>query len=263
MIAEFAVASPRRSALHIRAEGAGPDLVLLHGWGLSGAVFADLLPRLATRWRVHCVDLPGHGGSVHVPLVAREDAARRLVDALPRDALWFGWSLGGLLALESAGLAPGIRVVTLATNPRFLAASDWSCGLEPGVLQGFADGLGADYEATLGRFLALQTRGLSGGRDVLRRLRDSLVAAPPRPEALAGGLEILRGADLRQALAPLGSRLHMWFGDRDPLVPACAAEAVARCAPEARVERVAGWGHAPFLADPDALAARLAGLSDD
>jgi pimeloyl-[acyl-carrier protein] methyl ester esterase len=264
MIAEIANTALPGGGLHMRVQGAGPDLVLLHGWGLSGAVFDALVPLLASRYRVHCVDLPGHGASASVALES-SDVLSRLLEALPERAIWFGWSLGGVLALQAAHQAPGriAGVVTLATSPRFLAAPDWPCGLQPGVLQSFAEGLRDDYAATLTRFLALQTRGLAGGRETLRTLRIGLASAPPAPAALASGLQILRGSDLRAILPGLGARLHMWFGDRDPLVPSGAAAAVARLAPQAQVERVQGWGHAPFLADPRGLASRLERMLDD
>ena len=56
--------------LHIDVQGRGPALVLLHGWGLHGGVFALLRARLEPHFTVHCVDLPGHGHSRHVTLPA-------------------------------------------------------------------------------------------------------------------------------------------------------------------------------------------------
>ena len=47
--------------LHVERLGSGPDLVLLHGWALHGGAWAPVAKRLAPRFRVHVVDLPGHG----------------------------------------------------------------------------------------------------------------------------------------------------------------------------------------------------------
>ena len=57
------VRSPASDDLHIEVAGDGPPIVLLHGWGLHGGVFAPLVERLADRFTLHCVDLPGHGRS--------------------------------------------------------------------------------------------------------------------------------------------------------------------------------------------------------
>ncbi|NHX33796.1 alpha/beta fold hydrolase, partial [Escherichia coli] len=39
------------------------DLVLLHGWGLNAQVWQTIIPRIASHFRVHLVDLPGYGRS--------------------------------------------------------------------------------------------------------------------------------------------------------------------------------------------------------
>ena len=50
--------------------GQGPDLVLLHGWGMNGAVWHGIAQELAAHYRLHLVDLPGFGNS---PLQAGTD----------------------------------------------------------------------------------------------------------------------------------------------------------------------------------------------
>ena len=43
--------------------GTGPDLVLVHGWGMNAAVWEPLLPAMSAHFRVTVLELPGHGGS--------------------------------------------------------------------------------------------------------------------------------------------------------------------------------------------------------
>ncbi len=43
------------------------DLVLLHGWGLNAQVWQTIIPRIASHFRVHLVDLPGYGRSQGSP----------------------------------------------------------------------------------------------------------------------------------------------------------------------------------------------------
>ena len=50
-------------SLHVERSGHGPDVVLLHGWAMHGGVFAPLVERLASRFTLYLVDLPGHGYS--------------------------------------------------------------------------------------------------------------------------------------------------------------------------------------------------------
>jgi len=51
-------------SVHVMERGRGPAIVLLHGYMLSGAVWAHQLRDLAPRHRVIAVDLRGHGRSV-------------------------------------------------------------------------------------------------------------------------------------------------------------------------------------------------------
>ncbi|MEO6118672.1 MAG: alpha/beta fold hydrolase, partial [Methylotenera sp.] len=47
--------------LHIESTGTGPNLVLLHGWGMHGAVWQPLVKKLSKIFTLHLVDLPGMG----------------------------------------------------------------------------------------------------------------------------------------------------------------------------------------------------------
>ena len=53
--------------MFIETRGHGPALALIHGWAMHGGLFAPLADRLADRYTLHLVDLPGHGH-------ARDDA---------------------------------------------------------------------------------------------------------------------------------------------------------------------------------------------
>jgi pimeloyl-ACP methyl ester carboxylesterase len=49
--------------IFVRVEGAGPDLLLLHGYPYSSYDFKEMLPALVKRYRVITFDLPGMGFS--------------------------------------------------------------------------------------------------------------------------------------------------------------------------------------------------------
>ena len=46
--------------LKVDVYGSGPDLVLLHGWGMHGGLWSDWADELGEWFRVTVVDLPGH-----------------------------------------------------------------------------------------------------------------------------------------------------------------------------------------------------------
>jgi pimeloyl-[acyl-carrier protein] methyl ester esterase len=246
--------------LYVESNGSGPDLVLLHGWGMNAAVWNDAAPELAQHFRLHCVDLPGHGGSSACAPGTLDALADLLAAALPRRVTVCGWSFGGQVALNWAlRKADQIaRLVLLAATPRFVRGAEWDCGVDAAVLDDFARGLTHDYRATLQRFLALQARGDAHPRVVLRRLREHLLArGEPDVAALGAGLRLLKETDLRDRLEWIAQPALILHGERDTLVPLAAGEYLQRVLPHAVLEVFAGTAHALLIAQPQRTARRI------
>lgn len=245
--------------MHIDTLGQGPDLVLIHGWALHGGIFAPLVERLSAHYRMHLVDLPGHGHSRDddTPL-ALPHVVSAIAAATP-PAAWLGWSLGGLFALHAAATQPQVRgLAMLAATPRFVRGGDWPHAVEPQVFAQFGHDLGTDYRGTLDRFLALDTLGSAHARAELRTLRETLTArGEPDARALQDGLALLERSDLRRALPTLRVPSLWLGGQRDRLVSAAAMQDAAALAPHAQSHSVASGGHAPFLGHADEVAAVL------
>ncbi len=243
-------------ALHIEIVGDGPPLVLVHGWGLHGGVFAPLVDRLSDSFRMHLVDLPGHGYSRddQTPLTLEAAVAEILARTPP--AVWLAWSLGGLFALHAASVSPQVRALALiAVTPRFVRGQDWQHAVEASVFEQFGKDLQQDYRGTLERFLALDTIGSQHARAELRTLKEKLYArGEPSPRALQQGLTLLEQSDLRGSLPAL-SIPSLWIsGHRDRLVSPSAMQAAAAVTSGSRYVDIAGGGHAPFLGHADQVA---------
>jgi pimeloyl-[acyl-carrier protein] methyl ester esterase len=225
-------------------------VVLLHGWGLHGGVWQDLAQRLSQNFRVHVPDFPGHGRSRALEPFTLKSFARDLVSSLPGPAVWIGWSLGGLVALQVARDQPPMvqRLVLIGSTPRFAQAPDWPWAMPGVTLEQFASELERDYRATLQRFLSLQCGHGEAERELLRGLRATLFEhGEPDIQALRNGLEILKTADMRAALPAITSPTLVIHGTRDQLAPRAAGEYLAAQLPQAQLELVPGAGHAPFL----------------
>nr|MBP8771906.1 alpha/beta fold hydrolase [Aeromonadaceae bacterium] len=145
--------------LYVERLGTGPDLVLLHGWGMNGAVFDGIKTELSKQFRLHIIDLPGFGYSADLGI---EDPGLSswldlMLKALPERAHLLGWSLGGMLAIRLAFLYPErvLSLITVASSPRFVAEPEWP-GVKPEVLTSFSAQLQADTHKTIERFLAIQ-----------------------------------------------------------------------------------------------------------
>jgi pimeloyl-[acyl-carrier protein] methyl ester esterase len=268
--------------MHIQIRGAGPPLVLIHGWGMHAGVFDGLAERLSTRHTLHLVDLPGHGRSRSDAIPLTLDAC---VDAIAADtpsAPWLGWSLGGLLALHAAARIPAqaTALVMLCALPCFVRSPDWPYAVDADVFQQFASNLAHDHRATLERFLALETLGSEHAAVELRLLRSQVfVHGEPLPQALVDGLRLLECSDLRATLPQLRVSSLWIAGRRDRLSDWRAMQAAAALAPHRDVQvsrahdaqerppqahylRIEGAAHAPFLTHADEVAAAILDFLD-
>ena len=238
-----------------------PRLVLLHGWGLNGAVFETLAQRLEAGFEVQCLDLPGHGRSSADVAVLEQgiDALAAVLAAQTAAPLQLlGWSLGGMAALALAAQAPQrvTRLTLVATTPCFMARDDWPHGLPPAVLENFATQLRADYRRTVREFLELQVRGSAQAAGTLQQLQQALDAqGSATPRALAAGLELLRSVDLRPRLPQVSTPTLVIGGQYDRVTPPWAGRALAAALPRAEYREIARAGHAPFLSHADTVAA--------
>lgn len=248
---------------HYRSTADGPveHLTLLHGWGLHSVVWDDLMPSLLARFQVTVVDLPGMGQS---PLPNQpytlDFLAQQVASVMPAKTHLLGWSLGGLVALTLAERLPQ-RVQSLATigiNPCFCVRQDWPKATPQVLLDKFSALVQEDSNGALVRFMALICNGSASQKTDIQKLKEILFfCGLPAPRALREGLEVLRQADLREALVTLAQPVQMLFGERDAIVPVAAAAAVQALAPQVDVEVLAAASHAPFIAQVDEVATRL------
>jgi pimeloyl-[acyl-carrier protein] methyl ester esterase len=241
--------------MHIETRGEGADIVLIHGWAMHGGIFAPLVRELMPHFRLHLVDLPGHGYSRDdTGRLDPADSARDIAAAVPR-AIWLGWSLGGLVAMRAAlDHAASVRgLVAVAASPRFVVGDDWPCGVAATVFAEFGAGLARNYRGTIERFLALEALGSEHARVELRELKAHVFErGEPAMSALEQGLHMLETADLRGDLARI-SAPGLWIaGRRDRLVDPAAMRWAAERTRGRYLE--CNSGHAPFLAHARELA---------
>jgi len=250
-------------SLYSETAGKGPDLVMLHGWGLHSGIWDAFAPLLEADFRVTRVDLPGHGRSDWRGEASLDEWVDALLAVVPRRAVWLGWSLGGLVAMRIAQRHPQqvTTLVTLASTPCFVRKPGWQSAMLPSLLETFSVELVQNYVRTLNRFLSLQVRGSEQASAVLKALRAILLAhGEPDASALLAGLDILRSSDLREGMKTLDCPWLMIMGERDTLVPLNAVRETSRLCKAASLEVIKGAGHAPFLSAPQAVAGGIKGF---
>lgn len=246
--------------LHIEIIGTGPNLVLIHGWGMSGAVWQPLVKPLSKIFTLHIVDLPGMGLSRPIEPYHLHTLAEKVSERLPANADILGWSLGGQVAMRIALDYPDLvrRLVLVGTTPCFVNKSfdphsaeyhsTWESGIDPEVFSNFADSVNEDYHKTMMQFLTLQCMGAGDARSTVKTLRNKFAERPaPSSQTLFRALNILLDTDLRAEVPLLRKPTLLIHGDRDSLAPVQAAHWMMRNLPLAFLRVMAGASHAPFL----------------
>ena len=182
-------------------------------------------------------------------MLSFERTAEILAQALPEGSVLCGWSLGGLLAMQTAALAPKRfkQLILVGSTPRFTQADDWPHAQPVGLLALFSAALARNPADVLQRFVSLINQGDAQARAISRTMNQQLLASPlPDTPTLLAGLDWLRKVDLRPLLARISTPTLLLHGEHDRLMPLAAAQGLAQQLPDARLEVIAGAAHAPL-----------------
>ncbi|MGS2724371.1 malonyl-ACP O-methyltransferase BioC [Porticoccus sp. GXU_MW_L64] len=239
----------------------GPEtevpLVLLHGWGAGSGIFAEFAQSLAQQRPVVLVDLPGFGNSQQWLQMGLDDLLETLANQLPPQCHLLGWSLGGMLATAFCARFPERvgKLITLASNARFVASDHWRKGMEADTFQQFCQFFEQSPQACLKQFFGLQSQGDSQQRQLLKALRPFTQVATNDNWRQALGL--LGQLDNRDAVAALSSPgLHL-FGEHDALVPVAAAADISALNSGQQIMVIEGAGHAMHASVPQRVLATI------
>ncbi|AZZ78701.1 MULTISPECIES: alpha/beta fold hydrolase [Pseudomonas] len=229
-------------------------LILLPGWGLGVSPMEPLaaaLQGLDEHLKVEIEPLPQLDSS------DPQDWLDELDERIPHDVWLGGWSLGGMLASELAARRGEhcCGLLTLASNPSFVAHEQWPNAMPGETFDAFLAGCQADPRMTLKRFSLLCAQGAQDPRGLSRLM---LGGAPQTaPGALMAGLELLAQLDTREALLAFrGPQFHLFAG-HDELVPAEAAGALFALLPDIEIGLIEQACHAFLLEDPHGLAGAI------
>ncbi len=253
--------------LHIDVDGAGPVVLLAHGFGGSARNFGPQMRALKDRYSVVRYDARGHGrsdapveASAYTPAAFVDDMRRVLDEVGAETAVVGGLSMGAGIALRFALGHPGrVRGLILSAFP---AGADDPDGFA-GKALAFADTIERDgLEAAGDDYVWGPKTRLD--RNAVNFVRQGFLEHPPH------GLELaLRGviaaqpsvAAMRADLAQLRTPVLIVVGSDDgPSLR--ASRALADAIPHAKLVVVPGAGHVVNLQKPDDVSAAMHGFVD-
>ena len=247
-----------------------PPLLMLHGLTRNSRDFEDVAARYAGDWRVIAVDFRGRGMSAwdpdsshYAPTTYAADVIQLLDELDISEAIFLGTSLGGLVTMIVAAIAPqriagvllndvgpeldlsGIdRIKSYVGQP--VLFRDWSDAAER--LQARAGNVHPAYERDDWlRFAKRTCRATDAGVE----FDYDMAIADPFKAANSG--ETTDAWPYYRALA--GRPVLVLRGEFSDLLPDAAAARMATEFENVEVVTVAGVGHAPDLSEPESVAA--------
>jgi pimeloyl-ACP methyl ester carboxylesterase len=232
----------------VRGAAGAPELLVLHGLGDSIAGWARVLGPLSRTYRVHIVDLPGHGLSAPPPdfrVATMLEPLARYAAGLAAPVL-VGHSLGGWLAARLALLPGSAARGLILVNPAgaVLPEEEWA------AFRQLFDR--ADTRAYL-------ERAFHAAPIALRLFPDEIARAMSSPATRAFLAAVARDDFLRDAeLASLRMPVRIIWGERDRLLPAGSLPFFRAHLPRADVVVLRRAGHLPHLEAPAELARAIA-----
>ena len=239
--------------VYVETLGEGPDLVLLHGWAMHSGIWERVSSQLAQHFRLHLVDLPGHGASptpwIHGP-DALKNMTEMIVGSLPEHSIICGWSLGGQIAMKlSLDMPERInKLILISTTPSFIQHEDWVWAMEKATLEAFIGNLNQDCASTLNRFFTLQIKGDINTVSLLRKLRKYIYKeGMPDQDGLQTGMKALLTTDLRRSIKNINHPVILLHGKNDAIVPPDAARWLHDNLQDSKLIILPDCGHIPFL----------------
>lgn len=228
---------------HLR-DGAGPPVVVLHGWGASIETVASIVNALRPIATVHALDLPGFGQSEAPPapwgveqyggfLASFMDAV-----GIERPAALVGHSNGGRVAICLAARQAG-RVSRLILID--------SAGIRPKRGIAYYRKVGM---AKVGKHAAKRL-GAPG-----RRLHAILVGRAASADYAAASPQMrptlvkLVNSDLREMLPCVSVPALLIWGEKDTATPLADGQLMERLIPDAGLVVFEGAGHYSYLEQP-------------
>jgi pimeloyl-ACP methyl ester carboxylesterase len=247
--------------LHYREAGAGPAMLLLHGFGHSSTAWLRTIPLFAARYRTIAPDLPDYRREkpqqeAFDPQTFSATVVRCIESLALAPVTLVGNSLGGLIAMLAALDRPElVRALVLANPVGFTIPP--SPPLDDALL------------TLLGFWLALPRRpsalvraGYAASFYDPSRVDEETVAEIARYSATPHG-QRMRSRTLHEIfhfsrrlgayharLADLRLPTLVVWGKNDPVLPAKDAEIAQRVLPSPRLELLERCGHLPHIELP-------------
>ena len=234
--------------------GAGPVVLLLHGFPFDKSMWADQVNVLsAAGFRTVVPDLRGLGETKATTEISTmddmaRDAAALLDELKIENGIVCGLSMGGYVAFEFAHLFPSrVRGLVLAGTRAPADNEQEQAGREQQIQTMLRAGMVPISIATVSKLLAPRT--LADKPDVVKRVRKLITGSDPKGAAAAQrGMAARR--DYSDDLPNIKAPTLIIVGREDPIRPVADAEFMRERIPNSRLEIIEDAAHMTNMEQP-------------
>ncbi|WP_187308364.1 alpha/beta fold hydrolase [Buchnera aphidicola] len=168
-----------------------------------------------------------------------------LNNKMPKNAIWLGWSIGGLIASRFALHYPKniLAIISVASSPCFIAKKNWP-GITKCTVYRFYKNLKTNYYETLHTFLTLQQRNLINSIELKKIIYSQ---NKPSIKLLIEGLKIICSVDLRLEITYIKVPVLRIYGAMDSLVPKKISSILDDKCPDTYSVIIEKAAHTPFI----------------
>ncbi|GHE84359.1 lipolytic protein [Amycolatopsis deserti] len=234
--------------------GDGPPLLMIAGFGQSGAVWDAVLPRFTQRFRCYCFSNRGAGGrpedvaGLTIETLA-EDAAS-IIRAIGEPAAVLGWSMGGAIAQCLARRDPDL-VQALVLLSSMARRSELQRNWTAARLALLASGARPEQIETLLLPWMFTPAVLSNAERGAAIVRGNAKGSVVDPAGLRAQATALDQFDATAWLPEIVKPALVVVGAEDVLTPVSAAVELANGLPSADLVVLPRGGHAVILESPN------------
>ncbi|TND09460.1 MAG: hydrolase [Bacteroidetes bacterium] len=235
--------------IRISDTGKGRAVVLLHGFLESMEIWDDFAAQLSKRYRVICIDLPGHGRSECVGYVHRmekmAEVVKDVMDELGlRKYVIVGHSMGGYVALAFAELFPDhLRGLCLFHSTAWADSDQKKLDRERAIRMVKRNPLPYTRQLVTNLFAAANVMKYKKEIDRLKK-----IAARTSKQGIVAALEGMKVRSNREAILRFaGFPVQIMAGKRDNVLPWETLKSQAALAASGRFKAWDNVGHMGFV----------------
>ncbi|CAL4325131.1 Pimeloyl-[acyl-carrier protein] methyl ester esterase [Buchnera aphidicola (Thelaxes suberi)] len=209
--------------LYVKKIGTGRvNLILIHGWGYNSNIWFKINQILNKNFLIHLVDLPGYGNNNNIQSANIYDTIDILYYNLPTNAIWVGWSIGGLIISKLAIIYPNCiaGIINITSSPCFIKKPQWP-GITIKKLNDLYQNMQKNYFNSINNFLKLQIKDNLYLKKYEKKTLNKIIYKhfPPSYITIKNNMKIIQETDIREDINKIKIPIMYIFGDIDPIIP--------------------------------------------